>query len=155
MAGSQLQILLPWFQAIHRNPQAFEVIMTEMGISFDVNGWTTKDQVVSLTNQICKTGYAQRDIWKYVWDSRKSDDFYYLFPTLEGENSRKRSVCYSTEAWFAVTLMCCRANRLHLWLRHFNLTEDGELLKAEKLIFVGTQVKINGLTVEGAGLVEV
>jgi hypothetical protein len=147
-----MRYLYPWFLAMQRSPDSFQQIMVEKGIDFD-SEWASKESVVILINLLCKAELSQKEIWQMVYDNRKGlgEDLIWLFPK-DPTFQRKRTWCHLFEAWYAIALTCVKHDCLHLWLCHFNLSDVYELVNAKQIIING-EVIVNGLHIEGKGVI--
>lgn len=145
-----MQYLLPWYLAMKDSEPAFKQVMEGMGVNFEEE-WATKESVVAVINQLCNANVSQADIWRYVYDSRRSFNLSWMFPD-DPIHRRKRSWCHLYEAWYTIALMCAKYDCLHLWLCHFILNESLNLVEAKTIIFTD-EVVVNGVHIEGSGVI--
>ncbi len=146
-----MQYLHPWFMAMKHNPDPFAEIMQELGLKIEED-WVDKKSAVRLINQLCRSNFTQKAIWDQVYNSRKSFKGYdFLFPD-NPLSQRKRNSCHVYEAWYAIALFCSKQGCLDQWLRHFNLSEDGDVFRARQVIFTRTVI-VNGIHIEGSGII--
>jgi hypothetical protein len=147
-----MQYLHPWLMAMKHHPDPFAEVMQELGFEIEEE-WIEKKSVVRAINHLCRSNFTQKAIWGQVYDSRKSSKEYnFLFPD-DPLFQRKRNFCHFYEAWYTIALFCSKNQCLDQWLRHFNLSEDGEILRASQVIFTNTII-VNGIHIEGSGVIK-